>query len=134
MAPLDRAPPLPLPSSPQVEAAPALPLVAPIAETLAPRDVLATASWYGNRERGRRTASGERFDPHKLTAASRSLPLGAVVRVVRLDTGAAVVVRVNDRMSKRYATKRLLDLSRGAAKVLDMTKRGLVRVRLERLC
>ncbi|MGO8867450.1 MAG: septal ring lytic transglycosylase RlpA family protein [Alphaproteobacteria bacterium] len=80
------------------------------------------ASWYGGRERGRRTASGERFDPRGLTAASRPLPPGSVVRVTRPDTGASVVVRINDRgPAKRYVATRLLDLPRGA--IMRLTER-----------
>ena len=54
-------------------------------------------SWYGNRFKGRRTASGERFDPPALTMAHRSLPLGAIVDVTNNANGRHVQLRVNDR-------------------------------------
>lgn len=77
------------------------------------------ASYYASFFKGRPTASGERYDPHKMTAANRTLPLGTRLRVTRLDTGKSVVVRVNDRgpFGKR---RRILDLSRAAAEQLDM--------------
>ena len=92
------------------------------------------ASWYGGRHHGRLTASGERFDENALTAAHPILPVraGIRLRVTRLDNGASVVVRVNDRGPARW-TGRAIDLSRAAAARLDMLGRGLVRVRIERL-
>src|SRR5581483_2236895 len=56
-----------------------------------------TASWYGRWHAGKKTASGVPFDPHRYTAAHRSLPLGTKVRVSRLDTGKSVIVTINDR-------------------------------------
>jgi rare lipoprotein A len=88
-----------------------------------------TASWYGPGFHGRETASGERFDQNKLTAAHRSLPLDTVVKVTNLDNGKAVKVSINDRGP--YAGKRVIDLSRAAARKLDMTDDGTARVRIE---
>jgi rare lipoprotein A len=88
-----------------------------------------TASWYGPGFHGRKTASGERFDQNKLTAAHRSLPLDTVVKVTNLDNGKAVKVSINDRGP--YAGKRVIDLSRAAARKLDMTDDGTARVRIE---
>jgi rare lipoprotein A len=68
------------------------------------------ASWYGGSFQGRRTASGERFNTHALTAASRTLPFGTRLRVCRGDR--CVVVRVNDRGP--YVGSRVLDLSKAA--------------------
>jgi rare lipoprotein A len=68
------------------------------------------ASWYGGSFQGRRTANGERFDTHDLTAASRTLPFGTRVRVCRRDR--CVVVRINDRGP--YVGSRVLDLSKAA--------------------
>ena len=92
------------------------------------------ASWYGGRHHGRLTASGERFDENALTAAHPILPVraGIRLRVTRLDNGASVVVRVNDRGPARW-TGRAIDLSRAAATRLGMLGRGLARVRIERL-
>jgi rare lipoprotein A len=87
-----------------------------------------TASWYGRKFHGRKTASGERYDMNELTAAHRSLPFGTIVRVVRLDTGDSVVVRINDRGP--FVDGRIIDLSRAAAIEIGMVRDGLVRVEL----
>jgi rare lipoprotein A len=81
------------------------------------------ASYYADYFNGRKTANGERYDPRKLTAANRTLPFGTRVRITRLDTGRSVVVRVNDRgpFGKR---KRIFDLSKQAARELDMLHAG----------
>jgi rare lipoprotein A len=77
----------------------------------------AVASWYGGGERlSRHTASGEVFRPNGLTAAHRHLRFGTLLRVSY--AGRAVVVRVNDRGP--FAAGRSLDLSRGAARALQM--------------
>jgi rare lipoprotein A len=85
------------------------------------------ASYYASFFNGRRTSNGERYDPHKLTAANRTLPFGTRLRVTRLDTGHSVVVRVNDRgpFGNRH---RILDLSRAAAEELDMIGSGHTQV------
>jgi rare lipoprotein A len=88
-----------------------------------------TASWYGPGFHGRKTASGERFDQNKLTAAHRSLPLDTVVKVTNLENGKAVKVLINDRGP--YIGKRVIDLSRAAASQLDMTDDGTARVQIE---
>jgi rare lipoprotein A (peptidoglycan hydrolase) len=87
------------------------------------------ASWYGVPHHGQPTASGEIFDMTRLTAAHRTLPLGTYLRVVNLENGRVVRVRVNDRGP--YVDGRILDLSREAARVLDMEQRGVATVRLE---
>ncbi len=87
------------------------------------------ASWYGNAHRGRRTASGEPFDPGALTAAHRTLPLGAVVRVTNLANRRAVEVRINDRGPAD--TGRIIDLSKRAAEALDFVTNGTIRVRVD---
>jgi rare lipoprotein A len=81
------------------------------------------ASYYADFFRGRKTANGERYDPSKLTAANRTLPFGTRVRITRVDTGRSVVVRVNDRgpFGKR---RRIFDLSKAAARKLDMLHVG----------
>lgn len=87
------------------------------------------ATYYSRRLAGRRTASGEPYDPALLTAAHPALPLGARVRVTRLDRGAPpVVVRVNDRCA---GGRKIIDLSEAAARRLDMMRAGIVPVRLE---
>jgi rare lipoprotein A (peptidoglycan hydrolase) len=86
-------------------------------------------SWYGDREAGQRTANGERFNPGELSAASLFLRFHSRWQVTRLDTGASVTVRINDRIPGRHG--RVLDLSREAARRLGMLERGVVRVRVE---
>jgi len=86
-----------------------------------------TASWYGADHAGKRTTSGEIFDPARLTAAHATLPLGTRLLVVRQDTGASVVVTINDRIGTH---RRVIDLSRGAADALGFLRTGLAQVRL----
>jgi rare lipoprotein A len=87
------------------------------------------ASWYGARFHGRRTASGEPFDMHALTAAHRTLPFGTLCRVTSLRSGRAVIVRVNDRGP--FARGRIIDLSRAAAELIDMIRAGHVPVTVD---
>jgi rare lipoprotein A len=89
------------------------------------------ASYYGARHHGNKTANGERFDQHALTAAHRSLPFGSLVQVTNLRNDKTVVVRINDRGP--YAKKRIIDLSQQAAKQLDMLHDGVVPVLIEQL-
>jgi rare lipoprotein A len=94
-------------------------------------DRIGLASWYGAREAGHRTASGILFDPARLSAAHRKLPLGSCVRVTRLANNKSVVVPVIDRGP--FVRGRLLDLSWAAANRLGMIAQGLARVRIERI-
>lgn len=84
------------------------------------------ASYYGKGFDGKKTASGEIFDRNAMTCAHRSLPFGTKLKVVRVKTGASVVVRVNDRGP--YAKRRVLDLSEAAGKVLGLDKAGHAQV------
>lgn len=85
------------------------------------------ASWYGEQFHGRKTSSGEVYDMEKFTAAHRTLPLGTYVKVKRTDgKGESVVVKVNDRGP--FVDNRILDVSKGAARQLDMLNDGLARV------
>ena len=86
------------------------------------------ASWYGT-EAGVMTANGERYNPDSLTAAHPSLPFGTKIRVTNLKNGKVVVVRVNDRGP--FGGSRILDLSAGAAAVIDMKNDGVVKIRME---
>ncbi len=79
------------------------------------------ATWYGGWRNGHRTSSGATFNQDAMTAASATLPLGSKVRVTMRDTGASVVVLVNDRMGSRSA---VIDLSRGAAQQIGLYGRG----------
>ncbi len=87
------------------------------------------ASWYGKPYHGRKTASGETYNMHDMTAAHRSLPFGTVVRVQRRDTGAEVEVRVNDRGP--FIKGRIIDLSFAAAKVIGLDRDGVAPVKLK---
>jgi rare lipoprotein A len=76
------------------------------------------ASYYGKEHAGRRTASGERFNPGAMTAAHRTLRFGTKVRVTNTRNGLSVVVRINDRGP--FVKGRSIDLSSGAARVIGM--------------
>jgi rare lipoprotein A len=84
-----------------------------------------TAAYY----RGGRTASGEVSSAAGLTAAHRTLPFGAQVRVTNLRNGRSVVVRINDRGP--FGRGRIIDVSRAAARELDMIRSGTAKVRLD---
>ncbi|MFA1541527.1 septal ring lytic transglycosylase RlpA family protein [Actinomadura monticuli] len=84
------------------------------------------ASYYWE---GQMTASGERFDPSKLTAAHKTLPMGSKVRVTNKNNDRSVTVRINDRGP--YAGGRCLDLSRAAMKKVGGTGSGVIPVRYE---
>ena len=88
-----------------------------------------TASYYGRELAGNRTASGERFNPNGLTAAHRTLPLGTRLRVTNVSNGRSVIVRVNDRGP--FVGRRLIDVSLGAAREIQMIRSGTAQVRLE---
>lgn len=87
------------------------------------------ASWYGEYFVGKPTASGEEYDMYDMTAAHPTLPLGTYVRVTNLRNGKAVVVKVNDRGP--VVAGRIIDLSYGAACVLQFERKGLQQVRLD---
>jgi rare lipoprotein A len=89
------------------------------------------ASYYGKQYHGRKTASGERFNMHELTAAHRTLPFGTNLKVTNLANDRSVVVRVNDRGP--FKRDRILDLSLEAARRLQMVAAGVARVRIEPL-
>ncbi|MDG9882033.1 septal ring lytic transglycosylase RlpA family protein [Pseudomonas putida CSV86] len=94
-------------------------------------DETGTASFYGSRHHGKRTASGEPFNQHGLTAAHRTLPFGTRVLVTNLKNERSVVVRINDRGP--HTRGRLIDLSKAAAQQLDMIRSGTARVRVQSL-
>lgn len=88
-----------------------------------------TASWYGPRYHGKRTACGDRFDQDALTAAHGTWPCGTKARVTLLSTGKSVVVLVNDLFPNHKG--RLIDLSRGAARRIGLIGPGTGRVKVE---
>ncbi len=86
------------------------------------------ASWYGSEFYGRRTASGEIYTGNDLTAAHNGLPLNTYVRVINLENGKSVIVRINDRGP--FVKGRIIDLSYAAAKKIGMIEKGTASVRL----
>src|ERR1035437_8915734 len=86
-----------------------------------------TASWYGKLHQGRKMANGQRFDRHKLTAASWYFPLGTPIRVVNVKNGQSVLVTITDR-GPNLRLHRILDLSEAAAADLDYVGQGLTPV------
>jgi rare lipoprotein A len=85
-----------------------------------------TASWYGPRFHGKKTANGEKFNMHALTAAHKNLPMNTLVRVTNIKSKKSVIVRINDRGP--YHKNRSLDLSYAAAKRLGIS--GVEQVKL----
>ncbi|WP_248746765.1 septal ring lytic transglycosylase RlpA family protein [Pseudomonas sp. MWU12-2037] len=94
-------------------------------------DETGMASYYGAQHQGKRTASGEPFNQHGLTAAHRQLPFGTRVKVTNLANDKSVIVRINDRGP--HTRGRLIDLSREAAAQLGMLQDGTARVRIQSL-
>lgn len=87
------------------------------------------ASWYGVPFNGRRTSNGEIYDMYQLTAAHRTLPFNAIVRVTNLNNGKQVNVRINDRGP--FVANRVIDLSYSAAQAIGMVGPGTAEVRLD---
>lgn len=87
------------------------------------------ASFYADRFQGRPTASGEPYDSAALTAAHLTLPFGTKVKVTNLRNQKSVIVTINDRGP--YHPKRIIDLSKAAARKLNFIDRGITRVRIE---
>ena len=92
------------------------------------KSVVGRASFY---KFGNRTANGEQFVPLGLTAAHRNLPFGTHLLVTNLKNGKSVIVRINDRGPSMQS--RVLDLSLGAAKILDFDKLGIAEIRFEEI-
>lgn len=87
------------------------------------------ASFYHDSLHGRRTASGQVYNKHRLSAAHKTLPLGTKIQVTDAKTGRSIVVRVNDRGP--FVKGRIVDLSKEAAKELGIVDRGIARVDLK---
>ncbi|NWC81341.1 septal ring lytic transglycosylase RlpA family protein [Pseudomonas putida] len=88
-----------------------------------------TASWYGTKFHGQNTANGELYDLYGMSAAHKTLPLPAYVRVTNLANGRSVILRVNDRGP--FYSDRIIDLSYAAAKKLGYAESGTAHVRVE---
>jgi len=89
------------------------------------------ASYYANKFHGRQTSSGEIFSQNKYTAAHQTLAFGSIVRVQNLNNDSVVYVKINDRLPK--SAKRLIDLSKKAAKELNFIRKGTTQVVVERV-
>ena len=87
------------------------------------------ASYYSNHFHGKKTANGESFNLSHFTAAHRSLPFGTSVRVINLENGKNVVVRINDRGP--HSRGRIIDVSPAAAKEIGLFGNGTANVRIE---
>ena len=97
-----------------------------VAPEKAPAGIFGIASYYARRYNGRKTTSGVRYRPEKMTAAHQNLPLGTKVKVTNLDNKKEVMVTINDRCRKRNSP--FIDLSRAAAKKLGFLGKGVTRV------
>ena len=89
------------------------------------------ASWYGDAFHGKKTANGETYNMHDMTAAHKILPMGTMLRVTNLDNGRKVEVRVNDRGP--FVAGRIIDVSKAAAQKLDIVRTGTANVLVESL-
>ena len=94
-------------------------------------DQTGIASWYGKQFHGNKTAIGETYNMHAMSAAHPTMPLPSYARITNLENGRSVIVRVNDRGPFLY--NRVMDLSYAAATALDYANKGTARVRVERL-
>jgi rare lipoprotein A len=116
-----------VPPPPEIKQAP------PVATIPEPSQPILTetglASWYGARHHGKRTANGEVFNQNQFTAAHPTLPWGTRVKVINLDNGNTVDVRINDRGP--FKQGRIIDVSRAAARALGIVQRGIAMVRIE---
>ena len=98
-------------------------------EVLDDKSRVGIASWYGDKEQGNKTASGERFDKYSYTAAHKTLPFGTMVRVTNLDNGRDIVVKINDRGP--FVGDRIIDLSFAAARSIGLIAKGTAKVKVE---
>ena len=89
------------------------------------------ASWYGPNFHGRKTANGEYYDQMGFTAAHKSMPFGTLLKLTNVKNLKSVIVRINDRGP--YVNNRDIDLSKGAALALGMIKRGVVKIKVEKV-
>ena len=104
-------------------------LVGELIENSARKISTGVVSGYGDKFHGRKTASGETYDKHELTAAHKSLPFGTKVKVTNIRNGKSVVVEINDRGP--YAKSRVLDLSQAAFSEIGHTNTGVMQVEYE---
>lgn len=86
------------------------------------------ASYYADKFHGRKTASGEIYNKADFTAAHRTLPFGTKIKVINLENGKSVIVRINDRGPFKHG--RIIDLSRAAAEKIDLIRLGVTQVEI----
>jgi rare lipoprotein A len=127
LSPFTQAQQASAPAAATTPAAPASP--APEAKAASTDTAEGKVAYYGRKFAGRKTASGERFNPNALTMAHKALPMGTMVRVTNLKNNKSVVVRVNDRGPS--TPDRVGDLSHAAASKISMLRSGVVQARLE---
>jgi len=108
--------------------APTVPASSPPPETSTKASKTVKASYQGSEAAGHPTASGEPYNPNGLTAASRNLPIGSVVKVTNPETGKSVKVIVNDRGP--FVRGRSLDLSKRAAEKIGITHKGVAKLKV----
>lgn len=87
------------------------------------------ASFYHNKFEGRKTASGDLYRKDSLTCAANKYPLGTVLKITNVKNDSVVIVRVNDRISKKFTDR--IDLSRKAMSLLDGIKAGIIQIKIE---
>jgi rare lipoprotein A len=122
--------PVPSANAPQSSAPAAAPAAKAAAPVAAGSDSLeGKAAWYGKKFAGRKTASGQRFNPNAMTAAHPTLPMGSKVKVTNTKNNKSVVVVINDRYPA--AGGRIIDVSRAAARKLGFVRSGVTDVKLE---
>lgn len=122
--------PAPATAAPEVPAVAPAPDATPKAGMAAAGDTMeGKVAYYGRKFAGRKTASGQRFNPNAMTMAHKTLPFGTMVKVTNLKNNKSVVVRVNDRGPT--SPDRIGDLSRAAAAKIGMIRSGVVEVNLE---
>ena len=91
--------------------------------------IFGESSYYADKFHGKKTANGEIFDMYKKTAAHKTLPFNTMLEVTNLENNKSVIVRVNDRGP--FIGDRILDLSYGAAREIDMVSSGVVEVKIK---
>jgi len=87
------------------------------------------ASFYGEKYHGRTTASGEKFDMYKVSAAHREYPFGTIARIINLKNNKQIILEINDRGP--FIEGRIIDLSYAAAVELDFVRDGIIEVKIE---
>lgn len=92
-------------------------------------DFKGTASFYADKFVGRKTASGDLYSHDKYTCAHKTLPFGTKLKVTNLSNNKSVIVTVNDRGP--FVGTRLIDLSKSAAKEINMVQQGIAKVKIE---